>query len=109
MECHLQLYVVKMGTCYHSSSIKNITESTGDLLASYANSMRLDLSSMRVLQAEYIPNMYNAMTAANENLKNIQNHTDSIMKSNEAIMRSNAEILTIFKRITPKGDKVNIA
>lgn len=92
-----------------SSSIKNITESTGDLLASYANSMRLDLSLMRGLQAEYIPNMYNAMTAANENLKNIQNHTDSIMKSNEAIMRSNAEILTIFKRITPKGDKVNIA
>lgn len=91
------------------SSIKSLTEKTGDWLASYANSIRLDTSVIRELQAQYIPMMYQAITSSTQSLKGIESHTDAIMKSNDAIMKSNDEILRIFKRVTLKGDKVSVA
>lgn len=39
------------------NSIKGITEETGDLIASYLNSIRLDCSVMRAEQAKYYPEM----------------------------------------------------
>ena len=39
------------------NSVKSITEETGDLIASYLNAIRLDVSVMRAEQAKYYPEM----------------------------------------------------
>ena len=48
-----------------SSTIQGITESTADLLASYINAMRLDLSVNRNMIAQYYPQFLNAMSQGN--------------------------------------------
>ena len=68
-----------------TSGIKSITEQTADLLASYINSMRADLSVNRAMIAQYFPLYYAAMTSGNQNLRNIENHTAAIMRSNDTI------------------------
>jgi hypothetical protein len=68
-----------------SATIKSITEQTADLLASYLNAIRLDVSVDRALLAQYIPMFYTSMTSASESLKNIEQHTAAIMNSNEKI------------------------
>ena len=67
------------------SSIKGITESTADLLASYLNSVRADASMNRQMIAQYYPMFLSAMTSGNSSLANIENHTAAIMRSNDII------------------------
>ena len=74
-------------------SIQSITEQTADLLASYVNSIRADVSVNRAMIAQYFPMYYQALTSGNDILRGIENHTAAIMRSNEAIEKSNQAIL----------------
>lgn len=45
------------GSSSTTNSIKGITEETADLLASYLNAVRLDVSVIREMQGKFIPEM----------------------------------------------------
>lgn len=45
------------GSSSATNSVKSITEETADLLASYVNSIRLDLSVVREMQGKFLPEM----------------------------------------------------
>lgn len=45
------------GSSSATNSVKSITEETADLLSSYVNSIRLDLSVVREMQGEFLPEM----------------------------------------------------
>lgn len=68
-----------------SSSIKSITEQTADLLASYINAIRADVSVNRAMIAQYLPLLHSVMTSGNTSLKNIESHTAAIMRSNDIV------------------------
>lgn len=76
-----------------SSTIKGVTEQTADLLASYVNAIRADVSVIRAMIAQYFPQYYQVLTSGNERLRGIENNTAAIMRSNEAIEKSNQAIL----------------
>jgi hypothetical protein len=76
-----------------SSTIKGVTEQTADLLASYVNAIRADVSVIQAMIAQYFPLYYQALTSGNERLRGIENNTAAIMRSNEAIEKSNQAIL----------------
>jgi len=63
------------------------------MLATILKSQRADVSVNRAMIAQYFPMYYQALTSGNEILRGIENHTAAIMRSNEAIARSNQEIL----------------
>jgi hypothetical protein len=73
------------GSSSASSSIKGITEETADLLASYLNAIRADVSVDRETLTQYIPLIYATITSNKASLANIENHTAAIMRSNETI------------------------
>lgn len=89
-----------------SGSIKSITEQTADLLASYLNAVRADVSVNRAMIAQYFPEYYKALTSGNDALRGIENHTAAIMRSNEAIERSNQAILDRIDGLKNKTWKV---
>ena len=92
-----------------SSSIKGITEQTADLLSSYVNACRADLSVVRNLQGQYFPMFYASITSGNASLVNIQQNTAAIMRSNDAIERSNQAILENINGLKNKTWKVPMA
>lgn len=92
-----------------SSSIKNITESTADLLASYLNAVRLDVSVMRAIQGEYFPLFLQAILASNTSLTNIENNTAAIVRSNDIIANKIKAIDDRFRGLENKTWKVPIA
>ena len=92
-----------------SSSIKGITEQTADILSGHVNSIRADLSVNRAMIAQYFPMYYSAMTQGNASLKNIENHTASIMRSNDAISDKVGSLESIMKRVTQGGDKIRVS
>lgn len=92
-----------------SAGIKGVTEQTADLLAGYINSIRADVSVNRAMIAQYFPMYYQALTSGNESLRGIENHTAAIMRSNEAIERSNQAILDRIDSLRNKAWKVPIA
>lgn len=79
-----------------SKSIQGLSEQKGDLLASYLNSTRAYTAQIQELSAEYYPQYLAAMTRGNESLRNIEDHTDAIMRSNDEIQRSNEQIYSLF-------------
>lgn len=91
------------------SSIKGITENTADLLASYLNAIRADVSVDRNMIAQYYPMFYQAMTSGNASLANIENHTAAIMRSNDAIQKSNQAILDRIDGLKNKAWKLPMA
>ena len=80
-----------------SGSIRNVTEQTADLLAAYINAIRADVSVNRAMIAQYFPMYLSAITSGNASLRNIENHTDAIMRSND----------TIASRITSLDNSIN--
>lgn len=91
------------------SSIKGITEQTADLLASYLNAIRADVSVDRAMISQYFPMFYQAMTGGNASLRNIENHTAAIMRSNEAIAGKVDSLESIMRRVTQGGDKIRVS
>lgn len=59
--------------------------------------MRADLSINREMIAQYFPLYYTAMTNGNASLRNIENHTAAIMRSNDAIKQDVTEIYSLFR------------
>ena len=91
------------------SSIKGITEDTAGLLASYVNATRASTANIEHLSSEYYPLFFQTMTAGNESLRNIENHTAAIMRSNDAIERSNQAILDNINGLKNKAWRVPMA
>lgn len=92
-----------------SGTIKGITEQTADLLASYTNEIRADVSVNRQMIAQYFPMYYEVLTNGSTSLRNIENHTAAIMRSNDAIERSNQAILDNFNGLKNKAWRVPMA
>lgn len=92
-----------------SSTIKSVTEQTADLIASYINGMRGDVSVNRALLSQYLPDIHLSVTRSNTSLANIENHTAAIMRSNDAIERSNQAILERIDGLKNKTWKVPMA
>lgn len=92
-----------------SGTIKGITEQTADLLASYVNAIRADVSVNRQMIAQYFPMYYDVLTNGSTSLRNIENHTAAIMRSNDAIERSNQAILDNFNGLKNKSWKMPVA
>jgi len=92
-----------------SSGIKGITEQTADLLASYLNATRASTSNIENLSAQYFPLFYSSITSGNASLVNIQQNTAAIMRSNDAIERSNQAILENINGLKNKTWKVPMA
>ena len=92
-----------------TEGIKGITEQTADLIASYINAIRADTSVIRAMSAQYFPMYYAVLTSSNASLKNIENHTSAIMRSNDAIEKSNQAILDRIDGLRNKAWKVPVA
>lgn len=92
-----------------SGSIKSITEQTGDLLASYVNGIRGDLSAHRAMFAQYAPMYYAALTTGNASLRNIENHTAAIMRSNDTIAERVGSLDDRFRRLENRAWRVPMA
>jgi len=92
-----------------SNSIKSITEQTADLLAAYLNATRASVAKIEIMQAEYLPMYYEAMTRGNSSLANIENHTAAIMRSNDAIKDSVESLYNDFHGLRTTAWKMPIA
>ena len=80
-----------------SSSIKGMSEEVADLLASYVNAIRADVSVDREMISQYFPLFYSTLTGANTSLMNIEGHTSAIMRSNENIAQNVADLQSDFR------------
>lgn len=80
-----------------ANTLRGVTEQTADLIASYVNSIRADLSVNRSMIASYFPQYLEAMTQNLQQIRQIEANTAAIMKSNQ----------TIAEKITSLEDMVN--
>lgn len=100
------------GTSSTAKGIQSVTEQTADILAGYVNSIRADVSVIRSLKEglnNYHNDMYRVMTQGCDTLRNIEESTNAIMRSNEAMMKSNQEILNLFNGLKTKAWKLPIS
>ena len=100
------------GTSSTAKGIQGVTEQTADILAGYVNSIRADVSVIRSLKEglnNYHNDMYRVMTQGCDTLRNIEESTNAIMRSNEAMMKSNQEILNLFNGLKTKAWKLPIS
>jgi hypothetical protein len=73
------------------------------------NATRASTANIEHLSSEYYPLFFQTMTAGNESLRNIENHTAAIMRSNDAIERSNQAILDNINGLKNKAWRVPMA
>ena len=78
------------------NSIKSITEQQADLLLSYLNAIRLDVSVDRGAFAQYLPLYYAALIASNASLRGIELHAQNIAESNAAIRENTREVASLM-------------
>ena len=96
------LDLTQNGSSSIGNGIKSITEDTADILASYLNQCRADLSVVRNLQSTYFPQMSDI---ANSQLAELRIISINTQKNAETTER----ILSLFRDITTPGlKKVNI-
>lgn len=92
-----------------SKSIQGMTEETSNLLASYLNATRADVSYIKQLSIEYFPMYYSVLTSSNNTLRSIENHTAAIVNSNAAIQASNEAVLSLINGLKNKIWQVPIS
>lgn len=92
-----------------SSSIKNITESTADLLAAYLNAVRASVSKIEFMDAEYYPKYLQLITSCNLALTSIQTRAKEIADSNAAIERNTRTMADLMNGLKNKTWKLPIA
>ena len=68
-----------------TGGIKGITEQTADLLASYLNATRADVSLIRQMQTTYFEEFKRSLLDGNQELRTISQNTRAIMVSNDKI------------------------
>ena len=87
--------------------IKSITEDTANLLASYLNAMRSDVSALRGMNAagwENVTGIYNYMPTLADHLNQIQAHTLQIAQNTQDMLRNAQSMLSeIQSVIGPSG------
>lgn len=92
------------GSSSTSSSIKGITEQTADILASYVNAIRADVSVLRQLQSgkavEYMDSMSLMAQSQVQYQSQIAANTLRNAEAAEKIVASNDEILYLFRAVT---------
>lgn len=109
-----------------TASAQSLTEGTGNILASYINAMRSDLSVIRSfydgsnsggimndiysLFEGYCPTIVNILSLNNSELIKIQNNTLRSANNSDGILEAITEVRGIFKKATTSGSgtKVNI-
>ena len=92
------------GSSSTSSSIKGITEQTADILASYLNAIRADVSVLRQLQsgkaADYMDSMSLMAQSQVQYQSQIAANTLRNAEAAEKVVASNDEILYLFRAVT---------
>ena len=91
-----------------SNSIKGITESTADLLASYLNAIRADVAANRAMIASYYPQFLNGINQNNV----IANAQLAELRSIVTNTRRNADIVqdiyNILHGVAPDGQSIKV-
>ena len=95
-----------------SAGIQGITEDTADLLASYVNAIRADVSVSRVNWDKLLDNVLPQMNVVAEAQlvaqRQIVENTLRNAEAAEAILKSNEKIYALFSRVTQGGAKVYV-
>jgi hypothetical protein len=92
-----------------SSNIKNVTEQTADILASYVNAIRADVAVDRHLAEQYFPMFHQSLTRGNSFLQSIVSNTSAIKASSEAIKDSTQAILDRLNGLKNNSWQVPVA
>lgn len=87
------------GSSSTTNSIKGITEETADLLASYVNSIRLDLSVVREMQGKFLPEMSEIAKSQLTQLNLIAQNTLRNADAAERIDKTVSELNDNFNRV----------
>lgn len=87
------------GSSSTTNSIKGITEETADLLASYLNAVRLDVSVIREMQGKFIPEMSEIAKSQLTQLNLIAQHTLRNADAAERIEKIFIEYNDNFNRV----------
>ena len=87
------------GSSSATNSIKSITEDTADLLASYVNSIHLDLSVVREMQGKFLPEMSEIAKSQLTQLNLIAQNTLRNADAAERIDRTVSELNDNFNRV----------
>lgn len=99
------------GSSSTSSSIKGITEQTADILASYLNAIRADVSVLRQLQSgkavEYMDSMSLMAQSQVQYQSQIAANTLRNAEAAEKIVTSNDEILYLFRAVTNNTKEIS--
>ncbi len=87
------------GSSSATNSVKSITEETADLLASYVNSIRLDLSVVREMQGKFLPEMSEIAKSQLTQLNLIAQNTLRNADAAERIDKTVSELNDNFNRV----------
>lgn len=91
------------------NSVKAIQEQTADLLASYVNAIRADVSVDRTAIAQYFPQYLEAMTRNLNYIRQIEANTAAIMRSNETIATKITSLEDMMSGLKNKAWKLPVA
>lgn len=87
------------GSSSATNSVKSITEETADLLVSYVNSIRLDLSVVREMQGKFLPEMSEIAKSQLTQLNLIAQNTLRNADAAERIDKTVSELNDNFNRV----------
>ena len=87
------------GSSSATNSVKSITEETADLLSSYVNSIRLDLSVVREMQGKFLPEMSEIAKSQLTQLNLIAQNTLRNADAAERIDKTVSELNDNFNRV----------
>lgn len=87
------------GSSSATNSVKSITEETADLLVSYVNSIRLDLSVVREIQGKFLPEMSEIAKSQLTQLNLIAQNTLRNADAAERIDKTVSELNDNFNRV----------
>lgn len=87
------------GSSSATNSVKSITEETADLLVSYVNSIRLDLSVVREMQGKFLPEMSEIAKSQLAQLNLIAQNTLRNADAAERIDKTVSELNDNFNRV----------
>jgi hypothetical protein len=95
-----------------SASITGITEDTADLLASYLNAMRADLSALRAMASDYylktMPDVTQTLGNQLATLKLIETNTLKTANNTADIAESVDDTYRLLKKATTSGSGVKL-
>lgn len=95
------------------SGIQGITEETANLLSSYVNAVRADVSIIRELDArvvqEFWPSQIRMMTSANDSLTSIRQHAKETAINTLAIKKSTERMADLMEGLRSKTWRIPIS